>query len=176
MNDKKQILVMLDEEFKRWEGLLGSMNEQQLTAGQLPEGWSIKDIMAHLMTWQQRSIARLEAAVQDREPVFPKWADYLDLNSDSDDDLNKINAWIYETNRERAWQSVYRDWRAGYLRFMELGQAIPEVDLMTVGRYTGLEEYPLSIILVSSYEHHHDEHLVPLLAWLKQHGDIMTDG
>jgi hypothetical protein len=27
------------------------------------------------------------------------------------------------------------------------------------------------MILVSSYAHHHIEHLEPLLAWLKEHGE-----
>ena len=71
--DKTHILIMLQEEFTRWEDLFTSLTEEQITARQLPSQWTIKDVVAHLMAWQQRSIARVEAALLDREPVFPGW-------------------------------------------------------------------------------------------------------
>ena len=68
---------MLNEEFNRWEHLLAGMSEEQITAPQLPANLSIKDVIAHLRAWQQRSIARLEAALLDREPEFPRWPEEL---------------------------------------------------------------------------------------------------
>jgi hypothetical protein len=94
MDDKTTIVAMLREEFKRWEELLAGMSEAQLTDPQLPSNWSIKDVIAHLWPWQQRSIARMEAAL-----------------------------------------------------------------------------HPLSFILLASYEHHHVDHLEPLLARLRQDGN-----
>ena len=166
MNDKEQILANLREEFNRWQDLLAGLSEEEITAPHLPGNWSIKDVMAHLRAWQQRSIARMEAALHDREPDFPRWPAGLD--PDSEEDLAQINAWIHETHRDQPWSSVYRDWREGYLRFMELGEAIPEEALLEKGRYPWLEGHPLSLILVSSYNHHHEEHLEPLLVWLSQ--------
>jgi hypothetical protein len=73
MNMKEHILAALREQFNRWEELLASMSEAQLTTPHLPSHWSTKDEIAHLWAWQQRSIARLEAALSNREPEFPKW-------------------------------------------------------------------------------------------------------
>lgn len=173
MNDKKQILTMLKEEFNRWEELLAGMSEAQIIAPHLPDNLSIKDVIAHLRAWQQRSIARLEAALLNREPEFPDWPAGLDPEAD---DVDQINAWIYETYREQPWSRVYRDWREGFLRFLELGEAIPEKDLLEAGRYPWLEGHPLSSILLGSYEHHQEEHLEPLLAWIDQHGTMKTAG
>jgi hypothetical protein len=78
MSDKQHIPTMLREEFQRWEELLASLSEEQITAPQLPADWSIKDVIAHLMAWQQRSIARLEAALLNRAPELPKWPAELD--------------------------------------------------------------------------------------------------
>ncbi len=168
MEDKEQILTMLRAEFNRWEELLAGLSEQEITARQLPGDWSVKDIMAHLMTWQKRSIARLDAARLNHQPEFPGWPEELD--PESEEDLNQVNAWIYETNRDRPWGSVYRDWQEGYLRFIEAGEAIPEKDMLEEGKYTWLEGYPLSIVLLSSYGHHHDEHYGPLVSWLGKQG------
>jgi hypothetical protein len=66
---------------------------------------------------------------------------------------------------------VYQDWRAGFQRFLELGAAIPETDLVSVGRYAWLEGYALIAVLQGSYEHHqeHAEYLEPVIAQLRQH-------
>ena len=168
MNDKHQLLTTLRAELNRWEELLAGMCEERITTPLLPSSWSIKDVIAHLWAWQQRSIARLEAALLDREPEFPKWP--AELDPEPEGQPHQVNAWIYETYRGRPWSSVHGDWREGFLGFLELGEAIPEEDLLDPGRYRWLEGQPLSFILQASYEHHHEDHLEPLLAWLRQYG------
>lgn len=164
ITDKKQILETLKAEFQRWEGLLAGMDEAQITAQKLPMGWSIKDVMAHLMTWQRRSIARMEAGLLNVEPSFPEWPENIDPNEE--EPVDPINAWIYATHRDRSWADVYRDWREGFQRFIDLGEAIPEKELLEVGRYPWLAGYPLAIVLVSSREHN-EEHFDILMGWLK---------
>ncbi len=169
MTMKQHILAALREEFDRWEELLASMSEEQITALLLPSIWSIKDVMAHLMAWQQLSIARVQAAQLDRAPEFPKWAAGLD--PDSEGNTEKINAGLYETYCEQPWSSVHRDWREGFLRFLESAEPIAERDLLDGERYPWLKGYPLALILVASYDHH-QEHLEKSLAWLGQHGKL----
>lgn len=167
MNEKKQILGMLKEEFERWEALLAGLSEEQITARQLPAGLSIKDVIGHLRAWQQVSIARLEAAQRNQEPVFPDWLAGLD--AESEDELDQFNARIHETYREQPWSHVHQLWKDGYLRFLELGEAIPENELMDAEKYEWLKGYNLYAVLHGSYEHHHVDHLGPLLAWIRQH-------
>src|SRR4051794_38395163 len=124
MNMKEHILEALREQFNRWEELLAGMSEAQINTPHSPSNWSIKDEIAHLWAWQQRSVARVEAARLEREPEFPQWP--AALNPESEAGPHQMNAWIYETNRQKPWSSVYRDWRAGFLRFLDCGEAIPE--------------------------------------------------
>jgi len=172
MNSKKQIITMLEEEFSRWEELLASMSEEQITTPQPPSSMSIKDEIAHLWAWQQRSISRNEAAINGGEPAYPRWSDSVDL--DPEEDVDQTNAWIYETYRDKPWQSVYTDWRAQYLRLVELSEAIPEEDLLDPGRYAWMGGYPLSESLMGSCEHH-EEHLEQLLAGHGQNTNMKLD-
>jgi hypothetical protein len=172
-NDKKQILTTLREEFNRWEALLAGMSEEQITATQLPDDWSIKDVIAHLRAWQQRSVARMEAALHNREPEFPGWPAGLDPEQEGEP--HQLNTWIYDTYHEQPWSSVYQAWKEGFLRFLELGEAIPEKDLLEPGRYPWFEGHPASIFLQASYEHH-AEHHETLVAWLRQHGEMKSAG
>jgi hypothetical protein len=129
-------------------------------------------VIAHLWAWQQRSIAWLEAARLDREPKFPAWP--VGADPDPENDLEFVNAWLYETYHEQPWSRVQRDWRAGILRFLELAEAISENDLLNPERYAWMEGQPLAVMLMSSYEHYHEEHLEPLLAWLRQQGTLRS--
>lgn len=168
MSTKNQLLTRLRDEFDRWEALLASMREDQLAAKELPAGLSIKDVLGHLRAWQQLSIARLEAAQANREPVFEGWPEG---DPDAEENLEKINAWIHETYRDQPWASVHRAWREGFLRFLELSEAIPEQNLLGKGVYPWLGEYALAAVLEGSYNHHHAEHYEPLAAWLRKRGD-----
>jgi hypothetical protein len=168
MSKKRQIITTAREEFDRWEALLASLSEEQTTAPLLPSHWSIKDVVAHLHAWQLRSIARLEAAQENREPDFPAWP--ANLDPEQEDQPHDLNSWLYQQYRDQPWSQVYQQWRDGFLHFLELGEAIPEEALLDPQRYPWLEGHPLSLILTASCEHHHQDHLGPLLIWLWDNG------
>jgi hypothetical protein len=160
MNMKEHILAALREQFDSWEGLLASMDEKQITTPRFDYDWSIKDVIAHLWAWQLISIARMEAGLQDREPEFPKWI--IELGKDWEEDADRVNALTFETNHEKPWSEIYRNWKNGFLRFLEAGKEISERDLLDGDRYRWLKGYSLAFIFVASYDHH-QEHLEKLL-------------
>ena len=165
MNMKDHILAALREQFNSWEELLATMSEEQITTPYFDFGWSIKDVIAHLWAWQQVSIARMEGGLHNREPEFPKWI--VDIGEDWEESADRVNALTYESNHEKPWSEVYQNWREGFLRLLELGNAICERDLLDGGRYLWLEGYSLAFILVASYDHH-QEHLEKLTDWLQE--------
>ena len=168
MSMKRHILTALREEFDQWETLLRGLSEAQRAAPLRSSPWSVKDVLAHLMAWQSRSIARTEAARLNREPEFPKWPPELDPNSEAD--TEQVNAWIYEAHRGRSWSAVYQDWRQGFLRLLESAEGVPEREMLASEGYPWLNGQPLSFILTASYDHH-QEHYEELQAWLKDHGN-----
>ena len=167
MNMKEHMLAALREQFERWEALLASLSEEQLTAPRFDLDWSIKEVLAHLWAWQQISIARMEAGAGDREPAYPQWI--LDLGEDWEEDADRVNALTYEINHEKPSSEVYRNWRAGFLRFLEVGHTISERELLNADRYPWLNGHSLAFILVASYDHH-QEHFEKLRSWLHEHG------
>lgn len=163
MNMQQHILTALREEFAQWEELLAGLSEAQLTTPATPGAWTIKDEVAHLWAWQQRSLARLEAARLDREPEFPAWPAMLD--PEADEATDQLNAWLYAAYREQPWAAVYQAWRAGVLRCLAAAEAISERDFLDGSRYAWLEGHPLAVVLLASYDHH-QEHLEELQARL----------
>ncbi len=161
MNNKTQLMTALHQEFERWEKLLASLAEAQITAAPDDGGFSIKDTMAHLHAWQQISNARLEAALHHREPDYPAWLG--GLYPDAEEHLETINSGVYQTYRDQSWVDVHQVWRDGFRRLLALAEAVPEEDLMEPGRYAWLAGDPLSAVLLGTLEHH-EEHWDALLA------------
>jgi hypothetical protein len=169
MTVKAEWISSLEEEYRLWQDLLSGFSEEQLAARRLPASLSIKDVVAHLWAWQQFSIARLEAALHGREPHYAGWPE--GFQPDAEDALEDINARIHAANRDRSWQDVYRDWHAGFQRFIDLAQAVPEDDLTAEGKYPWIRGLPLYLVLEGSYRHHLEEHRQPLQEWLAQAGN-----
>ena len=165
MDMKAHILAGMREKLGEWEELLASLSEGQITAPLTPSAWCVKDEIAHLMAWQVRSNARMSAALEGVEPDFPRWLAGHDPEVEANTD--QVNAWIYETYRHQPWSKVHQDWRDGYLRLLEIAEAIPERDLLDASKYPWLEGHSLAFILVASYDHH-QEHYEKLLAWLQE--------
>lgn len=163
MNMQEHILTALRELFDRWEALLAGMSEAQFNTPLTTSHWTIKDVIVHLWAWQQRSIARMEAALSERTPEFPSWFPQIDTNVEGATD--RINTQIYDLFRDKSWSSVYQSWREGFLHLLEIGEAFTEQNLLDPSRYPWLERHSLAFILVSSYDHH-QEHLERLIARL----------
>lgn len=158
---------MLRDEFNRWEELLNSLSEEQIISPHLPSGWCIRDVIAHLMAWQQISIARLRAARYNREPAYPDWLGGLDPESEKD--REQFNDRIFKAHHRRPWAHVHQDWRDGFLSFLRLGEDISEDNLLDTEKYPWLKGYSLLAVLEGSYVHHH-EHFESLLNWLLEQG------
>jgi len=173
MNKKQKILNELTEIFNRWQELLASLSEEQITGQLLPSDWTVKDAVSHLWAWQQASVARMEAALHDREPDYPKWWEIF--SPDPNEDVDRTNAWIYATNRDKPWSNVYADWKMQFQHYLELASQLPEKDLLEPGKYTWMDGYALSASSMGTLEHH-QEHYDTLYAWLQEQGKLKNGG
>jgi hypothetical protein len=176
--NKPELIALFEQELEAWETLLAGLSPAQITEAWPPDGLSIKDTVAHLGAWQQRTCALIEAALHGHEPRYPEWP--IELGEDETSDaVDAANAWILETNRSRPWSYVHREWRDGFIRFLELIRAIPESDLLPEGKLAWLADFQPSELLPGSYDHHHSEHRGLLEAWMRERlaaGDSVRAG
>jgi hypothetical protein len=166
MEIKTKNIHNLKFELNEWKKLVSGLSEDQICTPLHPSSLSVKDEVAHLYAWQQISIARAEAVLSKKDPAYPKWPEGLD--PDSDDDLDKINAWIYTTFREQTWSTVYQNWRSGFLHFLEVGEAVPETDMLTFELFPWMAGFSFSQVLIGSYNHH-QEHRERIQNWFNEH-------
>ena len=168
METKSQILADLSEIFNRWQELLAGLSNEYIEQPLLPSDWTLKDTVAHLWFWQQASVARMEAALNNKEPDYPEW--WAIFGPDPEDKVDQANAWNYGRNRDKPWEQMYADWKTQFQRYLDLLRRVPEDDLLMPGRYAWMGKYSLSASSLGSLDHHR-EHYDTVKAWLEVHGE-----
>ena len=161
MNSKQALTANLKTAYDDWERLLSTAADKQLFDRRVTSKWTLKDVVAHVMAWQQISIARLQAAMAGQDPEMPAWLGGSDPFH-ANEHVHDFNAKIYAIYHAQPWPEVHRAWREGFARFLELAEAIPEDALLESNRYSWLRGYALSDVLKGSCEHHR-EHLDAVL-------------
>ena len=111
------------------EALAGLTPRQMTRAGVTRGGWSVKDVLAHLVEWQQMNLDWYAAGVRGEKPAMP--APGYTLR-----DLPRLNAMIYRKHHRRSLQAVLRDYRSCHQRVVALIEALPDTDLVTLGRFS----------------------------------------
>jgi hypothetical protein len=154
---KNQLLAELNQENADWQALLDEIGEANMTQPEVAGGWSIKDIVAHITGWRRRTVSRFQAALNHETDYTTPWPKEL-----QDDD--EINAWIYESNRDRPLADVLSDSREVFQQLVDAIHAFSDDELQDPQRIEWLQGEPLSGKFV--FSHFHEEHEPDMRAWL----------
>ena len=120
---KESILKALMIIFKQWDECLNTFDASSAEKT-LPESdWAVKDVAAHLMAWQQVTNARVQAAVDQLEPVFPDWLAGSSL--ESEEEIDVFNTLIKQQYQAFSWAEVYQMWYEGFVGILEAVEEIP---------------------------------------------------
>jgi hypothetical protein len=151
---------LLRNEFKQWQKMLESLDEEKISQLVIDYGWTVKDILGHLSSWQQVTLARLSAAQKDGSPDYPTWFPGEDVETDAE--LNSINEKIYQSRKNQLWAEVQQEWHERYETILSICETSPEADFLALGKYKWLSDYPLVTVLEGSRKHH-EEHRQSLI-------------
>jgi hypothetical protein len=160
--DKTTLLARMRASQAELEELLAPVPQAWLTEPGVSGAWSIKDVLAHLCSWQERALEHFNAAARGIEPSVPM----VGAQGEVDD----LNARFYARNRSRSLDDVMSGFRETYTLLLVAVQEASEEDLGDPGRLAWLEGRPLrEVVAVNTFEHF-DEHSGALRSWLAAHG------
>ena len=71
---KAELIKRIQAERSRFSGAISGLSEAQMEAPGAEAEWSVKDIAAHLMFWQQRAVFLLECARDGWQPGKDRWS------------------------------------------------------------------------------------------------------
>ncbi|HEY5544674.1 MAG TPA: ClbS/DfsB family four-helix bundle protein [Gemmatimonadaceae bacterium] len=111
------------------ETLVGLTPRQMTRAGVTRGGWSVKDVLAHLVEWQQMNLDWYAAGLRGEKPAMP--APGYTLR-----ELPRLNEMIYRKHHRRSLQAVRRDFESHHDQIVALISSLSDSDLVTLGRFS----------------------------------------
>ncbi|NTU62613.1 MAG: ClbS/DfsB family four-helix bundle protein [Chloroflexi bacterium] len=145
---KAQLLSVMQQEHDALEESLESLTPDQLTHVSKTAKWSIKDVLAHLLAWEQMCLGWYKAGLRGDVPPLPaagyNWAQ-----------LPALNRAIFERYHDRPLAEVLKQYRALYRQTLKTVQGIDEADLFTPGRYRWTGKNALAAYFVGATSSHY---------------------
>jgi hypothetical protein len=162
---KADVVARIGEHREHWRQLVAEVGEERMGQPGPMGAWTFKDLAAHLTSWRDWTIARVEAGPEGEAPT-PWPADLIEYDPRNADltDWDPVNAWIYAQNRDRSVHEVLADADASFVRLAAAIAALPEVDVTTPGRFPWLDGPALADADFGG--HLRDEHEPDIRAWL----------
>jgi hypothetical protein len=140
----KEILDKIETGYNEIIRLYRSVPVTAVSENSLPNGWSVKDVLAHIAAWEWRCASLLEAS-HDTKALLK-----------AQPDVEALNHEIYEERKEWGWEEVEYDFRAAHKTLLEAIGQLPPQQLD--------DEFVQRTIADETWEHY-DEHLDDLRRW-----------
>ena len=156
---KAELLAAISDGYNAFEKLLSPLPQEWLLLPGVNGTWSIKDNIAHIVAWHQRSLDYLSAAAQKRLPdQLPEVVD--------GEGVDPTNEQFYRENKDRSLNSVLEAFRTSYIEIVGAVQALSEEELFEPPRFAWMKGTPLWRIVSGNTYEHYQEHAEIIQAWL----------
>jgi hypothetical protein len=127
---KRELLAEAQLERSALDATLAVLTPRQMTRpGVTRGGWSVKDILAHLVAWQQLNLGWHAAGLRGETPAMP--APGYTLR-----ELPRLNQLLYRKHHRRSLRAIAADYTIYHDRIIALIESSPDSDLVTLRRFT----------------------------------------
>ena len=123
------------------------------------DGWTAKDILAHLTAWEQRLLAWIERWRATGDPGRPE----VGVSWDGFDELNERD---YRASKEKAAADVRSEASATYEAVTKAVQALTDDELAVPPEAQDGPSW--SWIIGANTHRHYEEHRKEMAAWLQE--------
>lgn len=134
---KQALLEETKTERAALEKLLATLTPHQMTQPGVMGEWSVKDVLAHLIEWEQMFLGWYAAGMRGEKPPTPaegyNWGQ-----------LPALNKAIYKKHRERSLEDVFQQFQASYQQTLALVESLPGDDLFVRGLYSWMNQNNLA--------------------------------
>ena len=121
--------------------------------------WSIKDTLAHLVSWEAELVTALSKLEQHKTRP-PRIVQI--------DDIDEWNAEQYHTNVRRTLDDVLQDFEGVHRQLIRAIEELSNADLDDNRRYPWMEGEPISYLIAENAVWHEEEHAEDIRAWRDQ--------
>lgn len=158
--DKQDLILRIRDERERLRSLQGSLSENEMLNPLEEDGWSVKDLIVHIVVWEKRMVEWLDVVERGEVPrQLPPGMTW--------DDLDRWNEQTFEENRERERTEVLADFIHFAEEVVRAVEAIPEDLLMRADSLEWRSGSPLWEMVAANTFWHYSEHRETIKHWLE---------
>ena len=114
--DRQQLLKRLDGAWTAIKESVAGLTEAELMEPGVMGDWSVKDILAHVTTWEEEALKYLPLIITGGRP--PRYIQYGGIDA--------FNAQMTEQKRDLALSDVLRQLDETHLRLIDYIRSVPE--------------------------------------------------
>lgn len=148
-NSKSQLLEQIDTNYSALQAELEKLPSEEMIEVGIVGDWSIKDVLAHLLEWQQMTCAWYQIGKSGETPVTPSpnftWRQIPELNQQ-----------IYETYKDAPLDDITAQFQASHQATIALIKTIDNDELFTPKVYQWTKSTTLGSYLTSATCSHYD--------------------
>lgn len=157
--NKAELLQRLQEKRVDFDNLIATVPASMAEEPNLPNGWSVKDLLAHVAAYERWMAGNLQADNERRAPTNDELYDAGDeLDSGDPFDLDTLNASIYNHFHGKSWQEIRAFAGDSYTRLTDAISNSPEEDFDREGLHSWLDNGSLLSRLPELTYGHYTEH------------------
>ena len=146
--DRHQLLKQLDKAWTALKESYAGLSDSQMMESGVTGDWSVKDILAHVTTWEQESLKTLPVILQGGRP--PRYSDLYG-------GIDAFNAWMREQKRELSLSEVLGQLDETHRQLIETVLKAPEEQFTRETRFRRR-------LRLDTYSHY-PEHTRAIRAW-----------
>ncbi len=145
---KQELLQAIAKERAALETYLDSLTDQQKVVSGVVGNWSVKDVLGHLIEWEQMCLGWYLAGLRDETPPLPapgfKW-----------NQTPALNQQIFEKHSDRALDDIQRQFHDSHLEILAVIQGLSNEQLFKPGQYRWTGKNTMGTYFVSATSSHY---------------------
>jgi hypothetical protein len=154
---RDELLAKIHFHRDQFEELLAQLPDEDFLVPAFAGGLSLKDVLAHIVAWEQRGITWVGQAAKGTLPETPG----------SDEDVDEINAKIYQENKDLTLEEVRAAFARSYTQALALAENTPDEVLFTKNLLEG-RKHPFWVTVAANTWWHYKDHYEDLTRWLSE--------
>ncbi|MBV9626420.1 MAG: ClbS/DfsB family four-helix bundle protein [Acidobacteria bacterium] len=120
--DREQLLTRLESAWRDLQESYAGLSDSEIMKPGVTGQWSVRDILAHVTTWEQEALNHLPTILGGRKPP---------LYSVSHGGIDSFNRAMTEKKRDLTWADVCRDLEETHRRVHDFIGLVPEAQFRT---------------------------------------------
>ena len=146
---KRELIESIRTTRELFDRKLSKLTPKQMVWPGSMDNWSVKDILAHLVDWEQRFIGWYRTGLQGDVPETPApgmtWRE-----------LPKLNQEGYERHKDESLEHVLEQYEKSYVEILEIVQVMKEEEIFEAGYYEWTGKSPLLPWIAANTSSHYN--------------------